>query len=117
MNFNEKQITMIFLIFLVIISILPEMASSYFVHTTGKIKIIGLGLGLLTASSIFYKWKYAKQLFYSIFVLTLLGDIFIILQNQIEFRTCFIILILLHLGLIIFFTVSKNIKSYLSELK
>lgn len=113
MNFNEKQILRIFLVFLVIVSVLPELASSYLVHKTGSIKIIGLGFGLLIAALIYYKWKYVKQLFYLIFIVSILADIFI-LSNTKENQIAIIILLLLHLGVILFFTFSKNIKTYLS---
>jgi hypothetical protein len=115
MNNSAKTTTIIFLIIFVIVSIAPQIFKSYFVHSTGNIKIIGGVMGLLIASLIYYKWKYVKYLFYIIMGTTVIFDLLILNQGKVIVGSTFIVLFILHLALLFYFMFSKNIKIYLAN--
>jgi ABC-type sugar transport system permease subunit len=100
---------------MVAISAFPDFNKGLFVEETGNIKIIGLGLGLLLAILIYIKWKYAKILFYVIFIPVLIVDIALVLTMK-EFVLSFILLGLSHLSLVLFFRFSKKINEHFSTL-
>ena len=115
MNNSAKTTTILFLVVFVITSIAPQIFKPYFVHSTGSIKIIGGVMGLLIASLLYYKWKYAKYLFYFIMGTTVIFDLLILNQGKMINGSNFIVLFILHLGLLFYFIFSKNIKSYLTK--
>ncbi len=114
MNNSPKTTTITYLIVFVLVSIAPQIFKSYFVHSTGSIKIIGGAMGLLIASLIYFKWKYVKYLFYFIMGTTIIFDLLILNQGKMIIGTNFAVLFIIHLALLLYFTFSKNIKSYLS---
>lgn len=117
LKLTDKQITKIFLIILVVVSGFPQFNPQYFVHSSGSIKVIGVTMGLLIAVLIYYKWKYAKHLFYLILVPSIFFDFFAITKVSDKYFYGFFILMLSHIGLVVFFMESKSIINYLAETK
>ena len=117
LKLTDKQITKIFLIILVVVSGFPQFNPQYFVHSSGSIKVIGVTMGLLIAVLIYYKWKYAKHLFYIILIPSIFFDFFALGKTSNKYFYGFFILLLCHVGLVAFFMGSKSIKTYLGETK
>lgn len=116
MNKSKNNSTLLlFLVFLVIVSVFPQLNKTLFVQETGNIKLIGLGLGILLSVLIYTKWKYAKILFYIVFVPVILADIALLITIDSKFFLSFFVLFLCHLSLLLMFTYSKKIKTHLSE--
>lgn len=114
MNDPVKRTTIIFLVVFVIVSIFPQIFRSYFIQSTGSIKIIGGMLGSVIAILIYYKWKFAKYIFYFVVGSAIIFDLTVMMQDKMLIGSNFIILFILHISLLLYFIFSKNIKKYLS---
>lgn len=112
---KEKRTIIVFLILLIIVSIVPQLYKEYFVLPSGNIKIIGIGIGLLLSTAIYFKWKYVRGLFYFIFLPIMVFDFFILTRAQGVYFMNYTILTACHVGLFIIFRFSKNINSYLNK--
>jgi hypothetical protein len=115
MEESKNNLTLLlFLAFLVIVSVFPQLYKTLFVQESGNITLIGLGTGIMLSVLIYTKWKYAKIFFYVIFVPVILMDVVILAMLENEFFFNFLVLSLCHLALLLAFTYSKKIKIHLS---
>ncbi len=115
MNQSKNNPTLIlFLVFLVIVSVFPQLNKTLFVQETGSITLIGLGTGIILSVLIYTRWKYAKIFFYIIFVPVILMDVALLIMADHKFFLSFLVLSLCHLSLFLVFTYSKKIKMHLS---
>ncbi len=109
----KNPMLLTFLFFFISISAIPEFFKDLFVHTSGSIKIIGLISGVLISILIYLKWKYAGVLFYLVVVSVIIFDLLILMSMEQELFFNYSILTLCHIGLLLIFTFSEKIQSYL----
>ncbi len=109
---KKNIIVIIYCFALILISELPTMLKPFLVHPTGTIKIIGYQIGATVAICILLKWKIAEGMLYLSLVLALLADFSSFIYDG---KYLYLLFLVLHLLLLLFFVKSKSIKEYLQK--
>ena len=109
---KKNIIVIIYCFALILISELPTMLKSLLVHPTGKLLIIGYQMGVIMAISLLLKWKITKWVLYIALIPAIIFDLSLLIESGKYF---YLLFLLLHLSLMLFFIYSKSIKEYLSK--
>lgn len=109
---KKNIIVIIYCFALILISELPTMLKPFLVHSTGTIKIIGYQIGVIVAICILLKWKIAEGLLYISLVMAMIADFSSFIY---EGKYLYLLFLVLHLLLLLFFVRSKSIKEYLQK--
>ncbi len=108
---NEKFFLYSFCFALIIISIIPNLFKSLFVHHSGKFEAVGIGFALILIIAIYKKWQHTRLLFNIIFIGTLLVEIIIISMSIEPYLLHYAFLMLAQIGLLLIFNFSNIIKN------
>jgi len=109
---KKNIIVIIYCFALILISELPTMLKSLLVHPTGKLLIIGYQMGVIMAISLLLKWKITKWVLYIALIPAIIFDLFQFIDSG---KYLYLLFLLLHILLLLFFIYSKSIKDYLSK--
>lgn len=109
---KKNIIVIIYCLALILISELPTMLKPFLVHPTGKLLIIGYQMGIIVAISLLLKWKITKWFLYIALIPAVIFDLSLLMESGKYF---YLLFLLLHLSLMLFFIYSKSIKDYLSK--
>ena len=110
-TFKDKFFLYAFYSALIIVSILPGLFQTLFVHHSGKFVSFGLGWALILIIAIHKKWKHTKLLFNIVFIPAILFEILIIFNADDTYILSFVLLVLSQIGLLIVFNFSNLIQS------
>lgn len=109
---KKNIIVIVYCVALVLISELPTMLKSFLAHPTGKLLIFGYQIGVIIAISLLLKWKITKWVLYIALIPAVIFDLSLLMESGKYF---YLLFLLLHLSLMLFFIYSKSIKEYLSK--
>lgn len=109
---KKNIIVIIYCFAWILISELPTILKSFLVHPTGKLLIIGYQIGVIMAISLLLKWKITKWVLYIALIPAIIFDLSLLIESGKYF---YLLFLLLHLSLMLFFIYSKSIKEYLSK--
>lgn len=114
MEFIKKNtFVILFVMFLFIVSVFPQIFKELFVEKSGKIEVIGYTFGGLLSILILLKWRHVKILFNVVLILSCFTDIIILsLVSQKYFVNTFCLFIA-HAVILIVFNYSKKVNEYL----
>ena len=108
-TFKEKFFLYSFYFALVVVSIIPSLFKTLFVHHSGRFEAIGIGWALIIIIAIYKKWQHTKLLFNIVFIGTLLFEVLIISLSKEPYLLRYAFLMLVQIGLLIIFNYSNII--------
>jgi len=109
---KKNIIVILYCAALILISELPTMLKPFLVHHTGTLKIIGSQTGVIVAIFLLLKWTITKWVLYIALIPAIIFDLFLLIESG---KYYYLLFLLLHLSLMLFFIYSKSIKEYLSK--
>lgn len=111
-NSKDKYFIFGFCAVVFLVSIIPQIFQSLFVHHSGKFSGIGVGFAVILIAAILLKWKFAKLLFNFVLIMAIAIELFIVANVWQQYFLPHLILLVLMIGLTIIFNYSRTIKNH-----
>lgn len=112
-NSKDKYFIFGFCTVVFLVSLIPQLLQSYFVHQSGKFNGIGVIFAIILISAILLKWKHTKILFNFVFLIAIVFDFIIISNVWQKYFLPHLVYLIVMIGLTAVFNFSHKIKEQL----
>ncbi|MFZ1279592.1 MAG: hypothetical protein WAR59_02065 [Ignavibacteriaceae bacterium] len=109
---KSKNFIYLFCAILFLITLIPQLFQSLFVHSSGKFVGMDTGFAIVLISTILLRWKHSKLLFNFVLLSAITFEIFILSNIWQQYFLSHLLFLIAMIGLTVIFNFSKTMQSW-----